>query len=68
VPGRECISLVVVGQKQQRGGTIVDNHVLIPIMQTILNVVPIVRMVIVVGDGNGDGGGGNNGGGVNPCL
>jgi hypothetical protein len=35
-------------------------------MQTIVDVVPIARMIIAAGDSNGNSGGGNDGGGVNP--
>ena len=45
--------------------TVIDNHVVVPIMQTIVNVVPIVGMIVVIGnnDDSGGSGGGNNGGG-----
>jgi hypothetical protein len=66
MPGWRCISLVIIGRKQKRGGTVVDDHVLVPIMQTIIDVMPIAWIIIIVGDG--DGGGGNNGGGVDPRL
>ena len=50
--------------------TIINNHVVVPIMQTIVNVVPIVGMIVVIGNNNdsGGGGGGNNGGGGDACL
>jgi hypothetical protein len=38
------------------------------IMQTIIDVVPILGMVIVVGNSDGDDGGGNDGGGGDTCL
>jgi hypothetical protein len=44
------------------------DHVLVPIMQRIVNIVPIARMIIVVNDGNVNGSRGNDGGGVDPRL
>ena len=59
---------MVVEQKWQQGGTVVDNHVVIPIMQTIIDAMPIAQMIIFVGDDNGDGGRGNGGGGSDATL
>ncbi len=56
-------------RRVRRGETVVNDHVVVPIiMQTIVNVVPIVGMIVVVGNSNGNGGGGNDGGGSDACL
>ena len=43
----------------------VIHHVFVPIVQAIVDVMPIMWMILV---GNGDGGGGNDGGGSDACL
>jgi hypothetical protein len=48
--------------RARQGETVIDNHVVVPIMQTIVTVMPITGMIVVIGDSNGKGGGGNDGG------
>ena len=43
----------------------VIDHVVVPIVQAIVDVMPITGMIVV---GGGDGGGGNNGGSSDACL
>ena len=43
----------------------VINHVIVPIVQAIVDVMPIMRMILA---GNRDGGGGNDGGGSDTCC
>ncbi len=55
--------------RARQGETFVDNHVVVPIiMQTIINVVPIMGMIVVIGNSDGNGGRGNDGGGGDACL
>ena len=43
----------------------VIDHVVVPIVQAIVDVMPIARMIVV---GGRDGGGGNDGGSSDACL
>ena len=54
----------------RQGETVVDNLVVVPIMPTIVDVLPIARMIIAVGGGGGNvvGDGDNDGGGGDTCL
>ena len=52
----------------RQGGTAVDNCVVVPIMQTIVDVVPNVEMNVFVGNDDGYGGGSNNGRDGDACL
>ena len=54
--------------RMRQGGTAVDNRVVVPIMQTIVDVVPNVEMNVFVGNNDGDGGGRNNGRDGDACL
>jgi hypothetical protein len=55
-------------RRARQGETIVNDHVVVPIMQTIIDVVPIAGMILVVGDSDGNGSGCNDSRGDDACL
>jgi hypothetical protein len=54
--------------RARRVETVINDHVVVPIMQTIVDIVPIAGMIIIIGDSKDDGSGGNDGGGGDACL
>ena len=51
-------------RRARQGETVVDDHVVVAIMQSIVDIVPNAGMIIIVGDGDG----GDNGRGSDACL